>query len=564
MLNYQPIYQMGYVDKRDKAILSETRSRYTHTVMDYTLTFFKKYRKHDLTMLLRFSRERGFSRSTGGSVENFPSPDLKVLSAGTENASAFGSEVENRLQSFFGRVSYSYANKYLFQFNIRRDGSSRFDEDKRYGTFPSVSLGWRISDESFFKSIPYSSFFNDVKIRGSWGKLGNQEIGDYAFIPTISVDATSLNYVFGRNQDIYIGASVTDFPALGIKWEETETKDIGLDLQMFEKQLEMTFDYYITNTTDMLVNVPIPISTGVWSGPVTNAGEMQNKGFEGSIIYHKFTGDFKYNISANFSTYKNEIKKLGYADEVIWGGYVQHNENATTKSFVGSEIGAFYLYQTARIFRSQEEIDDYRNSNGELLQPNVKQGDVKFVDTNKDGVINDDRVYMGSAIPDLEFGLNFNGTYKNFDFSVLFHGVTGRKMYNGLKWLIENKNPANNRNASKECLNGFSSENPNSDFPRVVLGDPNFNGRPSDLYLEDGSYFRVKNIEIGYNFDSKKLKQFGINGLRIYVSADNLLTFTKYSGYDPGVSGGSLFSRGVDRGLYPLAKTYLIGLQLKF
>ena len=562
---YAPTYQMGYVDINEKAYLWEYQSKKTHTILDQTLSYNNTFGKHNISGLLGYSEEKTDYRRLGASVRNFPSNEIRVLEAGKDDPGVFGYAYEYALRSFFSRISYSYADKYLLQVNIRRDGSSRFSENNKWGTFPSASLGWRMSKESFFKSVPY---VNNFKIRASYGVLGNQEIGNYTYIPGIASGGDWINelgYVFGRSQEIYPGSTIREFPALDVQWETTKKTDIGFDIGLLNDKLMFTADYYIEKTSDMLVEVPIPKSAGVTEGPVSNFGEMQNKGLEFSTQYRKAEGEFNYSISASITTYNNEILKLGKEDEAIWGGAVTWDTPNTTKSEVGGEIGSFWLYQTDGIFQSQEEIDSYVNANGDTLQPLAAPGDIRFKDTNGDGVINDDdKVNMGSAIPEFEYGINFNASYKNFDFSLQIHGVSGRKLYNGMKFKSERMH--SNLNYAKSCLDAWTPENTNTDVPRAVFGDPNGNTRPSDRYLEDGSYLRFKHIELGYTLPNYLLPRLGVGSLRIYVSAENLWTITDYTGYDPGMEGGNasnnLFDRGVDRALYPIAKTFLFGVQL--
>ena len=559
-LFYQPTFKMSSTDFREKAYLSESRSRSSHIVYENTLSYLMSIDKHNISALVGYSQEKNEYTSIGASVQNFPNNYLQQLSLGTESPNVSGSKIESSLRSYFGRVNYSYDDKYLFQGNIRRDGSSRFSSANRYGVFPSASIGWRMSKEEFFKPVPY---VNDFKLRASYGVLGNQEIGDYAFIAGISTNNDRLNYVFGQNQTIYTGSSITGFPSFDIKWEQTKTTDFGFDLSLFNDKLSLTADYYIKTTSDMLVQVPIPTSNGVDSGPIINGGEMENKGFDFSATYKDYEGEFKYSVGVNFSTYSNEIKKLGYSDEAIWGGYPSWDAAATTKSVVGGSVGQFWLFQSAGLFQSDAEAANYKNSNGDLLQPNAKAGDVKFLDVNGDGVLDDkDRVDMGSAIPKAELGLNLTASYENFDLHLFFRGEFGRKLFNGMKW-----NAYRMRgylNYPVEALNAWTPTNTNTDIPRAVYGDPNDNSRPSDRFLENGSYFRLQNIEIGYTIPPSFFSITPGSTIRIYVSAENLFTITDYTGYDPGFFGsdGNIFARGVDRAVYPITKTYVTGIQV--
>lgn len=564
---YAPTYNFGFRSINATTDLSETIGRTNYTVWENFLSYETSIDKHRFSALAGYSREKNQYRSVGASIENFPANYLPVFNLGTQNPGVNGYQTDSRLESIFGRAFYSFDDKYLMNFTIRRDGSSRFAPENRYGTFPSFSLGWRISSESFFKSIPFSSAVSDLKLRYDWGKLGNQEIGDYLYIPGVTVGSTfgtgiNLNYPFGDN-NVLIGSAITSFPSTGIKWEETITQDIGFDLSLYQDKITVGADYYIKKTDGILYNTPIPLSTGVPTGPLTNLASMENSGFEFYFTYKDIIGDFNYRVAGNLTTIKNKVTKLGTKNEEVWAGAMEWGQYLTTKTVVGGELGAFYLYQTAGIFKNQAEIDNYVGPNGKKIQPNAAPGDIKFVDQNGDGVLdNNDKINMGSAIPDVEFGLNFSGTYKNFDFSISMAGVLGKKMFNGTKWFLERmKAPIN---WSKATMNAWTPENPNSSIPRAILNDPNGNDRESDRWLEDASYLRITYIQIGYNIPLEYIAGFGANGIRIYLSIENAYTFTKYTGYDPAVTGTDLFARGVDTGIYPTVRTIRTGIEVNF
>lgn len=440
---YAPTYTMGYRSINATADLEETIGRNVYTVLENFLSYETLIKKHQIKTLAGFSREKTEYRETGSSIENFPANYLPVFNAGTENPGVFGYETVSKLESMFARAFYSYDDKYLTKFTVRRDGSSRFSEENRYGTFPSFSVGWRMSSEPFFKKIPLTGAISDMKLRYDWGKLGNQEIGDYQYISGLTIGSTfgewgryNINYPFGTTT--YPGGAITSFPALGLKWEETTTTDIGVDLSLFEDKLYFVVDYYTKATEGILYATPIPLSTGVPEGPLTNIASMENSGWEFSFDYRDFKGDFNYRVNGNLTTINNKVTQLGTEAEVVWAGAMQWGQFQSTKTVVGGEIGAFYLYETAGLFQTQGEIDAYVDSEGNLIQPNAAPGDIKFVDQNGDGKLDsDDKIYMGSAIPDFEYGFNFSGSYKNFDLSFSLHGVSGKKMFNGTKWFMQ-------------------------------------------------------------------------------------------------------------------------------
>jgi TonB-linked SusC/RagA family outer membrane protein len=572
---YAPTYKMGYRSENVTADLNEDRQRTYYTVLENFLSYETQIEKHKINALLGFSREKAEYRNEYASIENFPANDLPVFDAGTENPGVAGEERVSKLQSMFTRAFYSYNDKYLANFTIRRDGSSRFSKDNRYGNFPSISLGWRVSSEPLFKNVPLSDKVDDLKIRFDWGKLGNQEIGDYTYIPGLTIgvpfgewDIYNINYPFGDN--VYTGGAITSFPAYDLKWEETTTTDIGFDLTLLKNRITFSTDFYYKMTDGILYATPIPWSTGVATGPLTNIAKMENWGYEFSASYREIGGDFNYIVNANLTTINNKVKQLGTEKEVYWAGAMEWGQYLCTKTVVGGEIGAFYLYETDGIFQSQAEINSYVGSDGQLIQPDAAPGDIKFIDQNGDGLLDEkDKIYMGSGIPDFEYGLSFTGSYKNFDLSLNFHGAYGKKMFNGTKWYMERM--VGTYNWDKETLNAWTPTNTNTDVPRAVLDDPNWNERESDRWLESASYLRLRNIQLGYTIPKTVSFGFGTGTIRIYISADNLFTITPYTGYDPAVTGGNpalpgseLFVRGVDTGIYPTARTISSGIEINF
>lgn len=550
--------------------LYESRSKTEHTTLENTLSYSVDFwEKHHIDLLAGMAMEKTDYRDISGGVQKLPSDKTNVISLGTKDPYVRGVAYSDRLLSQFGRFNYNYDDKYIFQFNIRRDGSSLFNEDDRYGVFPSASLGWRVSKESFFKDVP---LITNLMLKGSYGVLGNNQIQRYAYFATMYTNpgSSEFAYVFGKDQEIFIGAGNPTPAAEKIKWESTHKLNFGFDLAILNDQFELSAEYFVNTTKDMLLNIPLPYSAGVWSGPIANVGEMENKGFEFSAIYKNFEGELKYSITANFSTIQNKIIKLsGIKSQTFFGGHLEWDTNPVTKTEVGAEVGRFWLYQTSGLFQSQKEVDDYNKANGYYndnnewvpIQGSAKAGDIKFVDVNKDGKLDDsDRVYMGSAIPDFEMGLNFNANYKNFDLNVFVHGSFGRKLFNATRWQAERMSEIENQ--LKSVSNSWSEQNKNTNIPLARFTDPNGNSRPSDRFLEDASYLRIRNFEIGYTIPSDFINSTGISRARVYMSVENLLTLTDYSGYDPGVGGGGILGRGVDRANYPIPRTFIFGLDL--
>ena len=548
-----PTYTFGPQSANDKASLWELRSKTSEWVWNNVLDYSKTFGEHSVSALAGVSSEERVYKSTGGSNNELPSNKLMALNAGIGDANAFGSNVTRTIASVFGQFNYSYGDKYLVQASIRRDGSSRFGEDNRYGVFPSVSLGWRISSEDFFNI----SGVSNLKPRFSVGKLGNQNIDDFLFLAKVSSNNSALNYPLGNDisQVPNIGTISRSLASYDIKWEESTTRNIGLDLGLLEDQITFTFDYFHTETSDMLVGVPVPATSGITITPVTNGGQLVNKGWEMAMTYKKVKGDFQYNITGNITSNKNEVTRLGFADESFTYGHVIYDTHPTTRTEVGRSIGEFYLFKTDGIFQNQGEVDAHG------VQPNAQPGDLRFVDVNNDGELNDDdRTFVGSGIPDFEYGLTFNATYKNLDFSLFFQGSQGNEIYNGTKVFLYRRQ-GDDKNFSSDLLNAWTPNNTDTSVPRVSMLDANQNIRPSDYFMEDGSYLRLKNIQLGYSFGSGS-KMF--SSARVYVAAENVLTITGYDGYDPGNTGYQQFSRGVDVVLYPLSRNLMMGVQLKF
>ncbi|WP_108809220.1 SusC/RagA family TonB-linked outer membrane protein [Aquimarina spinulae] len=550
---FQPAFNFGPQSINEDPFLSETRSRTTSWTLNNTLNYVKTFGDHDFDILVGGSKEENVFNSAGGSNNRLPSDAIQALSAGIGDASSFGRNFSSTLQSVFGRLSYDYANRYYVQASARRDGSSRFSSKNQYGTFYSVSLGWAVHNENFFKS----DLFTQLKPRFSYGTLGNQLIPNHLFLARIGSGGQQLNYPFGEDvtQAILSGAIATSLPTPDIRWEETATTNVGIDIGLLDNRIKASFDYFNAKTTDMLVFTKVPGTSGITTDPLTNAGDLENKGWEFSATYSsKQYKDFSFDVTANLSTSKNKITKLGVEGEARTDGFIEFNNFPTTRTEVGGEIGRFYLFEANGIFQNQAEIDAHG------VQPDAAPGDLRFTDINGDGQLNDDdKKYMGSGLPDFEYGLTLNAKYKNFDVSVFFQGTQGNKIYNGVKmWLYR----TDRNNVSSDLVNAWTPQNTNTDIPRNAFGDPNNNIRPSSYFLEDGSYLRLKNLQIGYSIPESAISKIPVSRIRVYATANNLFTITDYSGFDPGLGNGGTFNRGVDRGFYPLTRSFIFGINV--
>ncbi|MBX2841102.1 MAG: TonB-dependent receptor [Flammeovirgaceae bacterium] len=468
-----------------------------------------------------------------------------------------GGKGENRLVSVLARLNYSYKDKYLVSAIVRRDGTSKLNQDNRYGTFPSVSAGWRISKEAFMEDI---SFINDLKIRGSWGKIGNLgPLGNYA--TSISLSRTRALLGDPASIDNYFGYAINGLVNPDLQWETTVQTDFGIDAQLFGNKVAVTADYFIKETEDMILAIPLTGTAGVSNSPYENVGKVENKGWELTLAYRELSKPFKYEFSGNLSSLKNKVITLGENYE----GGIPHGNNVRgilrpLRSEVGQPLYSFYLYENAGIFQSETEVAAHKSNDGKLIQPLAQPGDLKFVDQNGDGVLDEkDKVFKGNAFPNLSYGFNAMLGYKNFDFTVFFQGVDNIKVFNGLKF--STLKPTQGYNMLADVKNAWSSENTGSDIPILSVKDDNNNfGTESDWYLEDASYLRLKNLTIGYSLPSALTNKINAEKLRFYFTGTNLLTFTNYSGMDPEV----IADRGIDMGRYPQAKSYILGLNLTF
>ena len=554
--DYHRRYKVGDLFSHPTNDISLGEDRNILVLMENTLNYSKQFGKHSLQALAGYTYQNNKYRYVGSSRTDLPD-GIDQIDAGAGVSTTSGNSTESNLASVLGRVIYSYDDRYLLTASFRRDGSSRFGGANRYGNFPSVALGWNIYKENFFE--PISNTVSNLKLRASYGVLGNQEIGDYQYSAAVG---SNVNYVIGTGQQKWFGAIQRAFASPNIKWETTKTSNFGVDAGFHDNKLNFTLDYFIKETTDVLLNVPIPGSAGSVSNPVVNAGTLRNKGIELGLNYQNNIGDFNYSVFGTISSVKNKVIALGTGSQQIFGGQPTHHGASSTLTEAGGAIGSFYLIQALGIFNSQEEINAYAKD-GQLIQPNAAPGDVKFFDKNGDGQINDnDKVNLGSPFPDFEYGFGLNGSFKNFDLSLFFQGSQGNKIYNGVAQDLQSTNLG--INYSRDVLKAWTPQN-HSNVPRVIASDPNTNTRTSSRFLEDGSYLRMKTLQLGYKLSDDFAKKVKISGLRTYISADNLFTATKYTGYNPDLGRtGSIFDRGVDFGQvsYPLARTFSIGVQL--
>ncbi len=539
----------NYLAKTNETLNQGYRS-YTDGLIENFVTYDGKMGKHHLNVVAGHTFQRESYHTLSGIGTTMPEPYyLQVGNAETRNASSY--ESEHVLTSYIGRINYDYGERYLFQATVRRDGSSRLSNDGRWGWFPSGSLGWRIDKEPFFNVDPH--VVSLLKLRASYGILGNENIGDYQFMATMARG----NYTYSFNGDKVTGSAISDYVNTAIKWEKKKTLDIGLDYAMFGGKLEFNADWYKAVSEDLLYSVPVPAEAGATNGTVTmNAATMENTGLEFALAWHDYGHDLKYDISANVTLPKNKVTSLGMGETSRVDGF--------TKTMVGSEVGQFYGYVYEGIFQSQEEIDDRINDEGLHVNQNGAQpGDVAYKDINNDGEITgDDQTIIGSGMSKVQFGLSFRLEYKGFDLNVSTYGAAGYQVLDYVDMALRSSYGATNK--SVDLINAWTPENPSTTIPRVYWASTGSvtNDMFSSRYLQNGAYWKIANVEIGYNFPDKWFKGV-ISGARLYVSGQNLATISKYRGYNIDFAGGT-FTPGYNYCSYPTPMTMMVGVNLSF
>lgn len=570
---FHPAFKVRDIDdnpQNEFAFVSEYSSEFRRLNQDYTLNYKFDIDKHSVNLLAGYQRISEPFKETFVQAEGYKfddegnkvsatilDPRFNTLNAfGDGTFSAQGTNAEYALVSQFGRINYAYNDRYLVQASIRRDGSSKFGKNKQYGTFPSFALGWKITDEDFMKN---QALFNFLKLRYSWGQAGNDSaLGYYDYIALISQGKSRSNggYVFGNPQNSYLGSIARDLQNDNLKWETNTSSNFGVDFASFKNKLKGSINYYKTTTEDLLITKEVSPSSGV-NNPVVNVGEFENKGLEFELGYTNKNGEFNYSAFTTFTTVNSEVTRLSNEDQTLYGiGLLFGSDHFVNQTRVGYEPGAYFLPVANGIFQTQAEVDAH------VAQPDAAPGDMRFVDQNGDGTIDsNDETYQGTAIPKYEYSLSLSADYKGFDFNIFFQGVGGNKIYNGNDFRLLSLDTG--RNFRAEAANAWTPSNTNTDIPRAVLGDPNRNSRASTRFLEKGDYLRIKTIQLGYALPTNVLETLAVDKFRVYLTCQNLFTFTNYSGLDPEV-GGSVLSRGIDNNLYPKYKSLIMGVQFGF
>ena len=554
---YRPLYYLRSGESSTQSSAYSRKEDGTVWQLENVLMYDKSIDKHSFSVLLGQSAKKSSGSYLYGSrnnITNYSRPYIDAstgLAANADRDAAGAPSVDATLASIFARASYNYDERYMLQVTVRRDGSSRFGPNNHYAVFPSFSLGWNLTNEKFMNKHP--NWLTTTKIRLSWGKNGNENIGNFKYTVLTS---PGNNAIFGSSENVINGVKASGLANPDLKWEESEQLDFGLDFGFFNNALTFTADYYKKKTNGMLMEMNIPFYVGE-AKPIGNVGKMENSGIELEAAYKFRVSDWNFRVSANASYLKNKL--IEYGNESGWEnldsfqgtGDISRAEN-------GKPFPFFYGYKTAGIFQNTDEVKAYKNDKVELLQPTAVPGDVRFVDVDGNGIIDaNDRTDIGKGMPDWTFGFNLGVSWKNFDLNMMWQGTAGNDIYDATR-----RTDIATSNLPSWMLNRWTGEGTSNRIPRFVQGD-NVNWQSSDLYVYDGSYLRLKNIQLGYTLPAALTQKVFISSLRFYVAAENLFTFTKYHGFDPEISSGGT-SLGIDYGVYPQARVWTIGASLSF
>jgi len=555
--SYTPEYVANGRQSNDISKLTKSNLRYRSYIWDNTINYYKDFKNHHFDAMAGISIQDTKSETLKGFATDIPNnSNLWYLDAtfNSESESVDNYATSWSYLSYMFRMNYSYLDRYLLTATYRIDGSSKFSDGNRYAHFPSLALGWRVSQEDFLID---NDIISNLKLRASWGIIGNDKIGAYASIQSLSTtesiggNTSGIVAVLGENEGVAQGATLLKLSDPTIVWEETTQTDIGMEIGFFKNKLSAELDYYRRETDDILIAVPIPSYFGTRQDPVVNAARVLNDGFEMILRWEDKKGDFSYGVSANLTTVNNEVKELANGRSFLAGSV---DSQSFTRTMQGNAIGAFYGYKVDGVFQNAEELASYPVLGGE------QAGDLRFKDINGDGVITeDDQTIIGSPIPDFTFGLNLHCEYKGFDFSMDLQGVAGNEIANGK---IKKRWDAG-YNYEASALDRWHGEGTSNTNPRLNDADVH-NEKMSDYWLEDGSYLRIRNVQLGYTLPKSITQKLSLDQVRTYVSATNLYTFTNYSGFTPDIGGSNVLTNGIDMGVYPLSATYTFGLNVTF
>jgi TonB-linked SusC/RagA family outer membrane protein len=551
---FSPKYSLNSFDNSANNTVLNASYMSNYYVLENTLNYNQTWGKYHLTGLAGISAEltkvSSFNASIQGLVNN--NVDMRILNAGTINPAVLGYPYSNSLNSYFGRVGFDYEGKYIVAVNVRRDGSSRFADGYRWGTFPSISAAWRFTEESFLKDAS-NKWLTSGKLRASYGLIGNQNISGGAYLSTYGSSIYD-RYLFGNSSTPYIGAGRVSTGNEVLQWETSKQMDIGLDLSMFSNRVTFVADYFDKRVEKMLMIVPLPSALGFPGSPYSNAGNMQNKGWEFELGYNKTDGAINYSINGNISAYRNIITSLGNGEPIF---STAHLGEIITKTEVGRPIGYYYGYVTNGIFQNAKEVE------GSAQRDISTPGDIRFKDLNGDDIIDaKDRTIIGNPWPDFVYGITGNIAYAGFDLSLFVQGSQGNDVMNILRY--DTESGTGYYNAPRGFLDKSWSGPGSTDRYHKISQTQGINNSVSDYFVEDGSYLRLKNLQVGYNFRGQFIQKLRIEKLRLFIGAQNLVTITGYSGLDPEIGSADPKLTGIDQGFYPQARTFMFGINAKF
>lgn len=560
---FVPVFRVTDIQKNDINSLSASRSKGINKLWENTATYDNTFGKHHVNLLAGVTAQLNDDYFLGGSATNLPGDvnniagnieDLLYLRAGTQGFTVSENSNGWRMFSQLYRANYAFQDKYLLTASMRIDKSSKFGKNRRTGTFPSIGLGWRLKEETFLKEIDWIS---NLKLRGSWGLTGNDKIDQNSKSPPVS---DKLDAIFSANERFFPGATITKLANPNLHWEETKQVDVGFEAGFLNNRLTTEIDWYKRTTYDILSALPIPGFIGASDPPVVNSASVFNEGFDINLGWRdRIKRTFGYNVGVIVSTVHNEVINLGDVKTEIFSGGVGEGGKLGTRTVRGLPIGAFYGYKVAGIFQNAADLKTYPKRVGETPDKDVFAGDLRYDDTNGDGVITDkDRTYLGSPIPTLTYTFNLGADFKGFDASIQISGVSGNKVLNAKRLARFSTG-----NFEKTFLQGWTAEGTSNLEPRVTIGGRNY--EVSERFLEDGTFTSIRNAQIGYTLPLSICKKMRLQTFRIYAAATNLKMWTKYTGYTPEiVNGGDSFSVGIDRGAYPVAKTMSVGVNVAF
>ncbi|MFV7235062.1 SusC/RagA family TonB-linked outer membrane protein [Flavobacterium sp. ZB4R12] len=554
---FTPVFYLSATSNVLKNSYSKSENKSFAWNIENIVTYANQFGNHNLTVLLgQGSYVDNIGGGSGSTMFGLPITDYRDASFNfdipqSDRSSSTYDLTEHKLTSLFARVNYDFKEKYLFTGIIRRDGSSRFGANNKFGVFPSFNLGWVLTKEDFWKE---SNVLNTLKIRGGYGVVGNDAIPNFRYLSLVE---GGYNYSFGNTGAITTGYANLTLDNPDLQWEETSQTNIGFESKFFNA-INLTVDLYKKSTSGILRSINIPGYVGVASNPTGNVADMDNKGIEVELGYKKKFGEVNFSVNGNVAYLENKVTYVASDSNYIAGDASFQSMGPVTRTQVGQSYNSFYGFKTAGIFQNEAEIAAYTNASGGLIQPSARPGDFRWVDTDGNGSIgDDDKQFLGSNIPKYTFGLTLNFDYKNFDFMVFAQGAAGNKIFQGLRRL-----DVGNANYQTIALSRWTGEGTSNDYPRLTNNDANGNfGKMSDFYLEDGNYLRLKLVQFGYSLPSDAISKIGASKVRFYITAENLLTLTKYTGYDPEIGGGVF---GIDKGIYPQARTFMFGANLQF